>query len=84
MTAHVIPSRFYVHKPTGRTISIFGACPWRSDAEKADFEVYEKGFTIQWPDGSVGTGKPAFETAEAAQAYIDARPGFKGMSTYYN
>jgi len=44
-------------------------------------ELVTKGFTIAWPDGTTGTGRPAFATNAEAEAYLAKVPkGFKGMS----
>ncbi len=68
----VIPCRRYRH-PDGRTASIFSADPGPG------FEVETIGWTIQHPDGTTGIGKPPFPTKEAAQAWVDANPHFRGM-----
>lgn len=81
MPGKVIESRHYLHT-SGRTASIYGALPWRGDVEKAEWTMVTNGFTIAHPDGTVGIGRKPFETAAAAQAWIDANPNFSGMQVY--
>lgn len=65
-------SRSYRHKATGRKVSIFGALPWRGDAEKLEWELVVNGFTIRDNnENTVGCGRvpwalraEAEETAE--------------------
>lgn len=77
--AKVIPSRRWRNRVTGATASIYGAAPYVSDADKADWEVETAGFTIQWDDGTVGNGRPPYATEAEAQAVIDRNPHFRGM-----
>lgn len=70
MPCTVIPSRRWLHT-SGRTASLYGACPWTSDADKGNWTVETSGFTIQNPDGTIGCGKPASATVEEAQALAD-------------
>jgi len=55
----------------GLKASIYGACPWQSQAEKARWTLVPQGFTIQWSDGTVGCGRKPFTTAEDAQRFLD-------------
>ncbi len=77
--AKVIPYRQWVNVD-GRTASITGAAPFAKDAAAEGWSVKESGFTIVWPDGTRGAGRPPFATADEAQAYADKRAGFRGMS----
>lgn len=79
MPAQVIPARTLVHKATGKVISPFSVLPFGT---RDDWEMVEKGFTIAWPDGTTGCGRPPFETAAEAQAMIDRNPRFPGMNQY--
>lgn len=81
MPCTVIPSRRWRHS-SGRTASLYGASPWTSQADRANWQIEESGFTIQNPDGTIGCGKPPSATREEAQALADrlnAR-NFQGMS----
>jgi O-acetyl-ADP-ribose deacetylase (regulator of RNase III) len=80
MSATVIPYRFWQHKVTGAKASLYGArhSTWNPD----DWKLVTEGFTIAWPDGTTGCGRPPFATVAEAQAVIDRRPNFTGMSQY--
>ena len=82
----VIRARAWQHKGTGSRASIYGAHPagGMPGNMKADWEVVETGWTIAWPDGTVGCMKPPFATQEGAEAYLAAHSNFPGMSQYAN
>lgn len=65
---------------TGRTASVGGAAPWLSENDRSAWTLEVTGYTIRHPDGSTGLGRPPFATREAAQAWIDAHPGFRGLN----
>jgi hypothetical protein len=65
----VIPARRWVHV-SGRTASLYGAVPYLSDAEKADWRIDTVGFTWRCADGTIGLGRPAAETQEEAEAVM--------------
>ena len=81
----VIESRRWRHTgnalypASGRTASPYGAAPWLSENERSAWTLEVVGYTIKHPDGTIGIGKPPFPTREAAQAWIDANPHFRGM-----
>jgi hypothetical protein len=67
----VLPYTFYKHK-SGRSASIRGACPWVSDADKANWTKVTQGWTWEVVDnrGNITYGlgrKPAETEAEALQ-----------------
>ena len=67
----IIPYRFYLHI-SGRRASIYSACPWTNEADKPNWKLVERGFTIfDNHTNTSGLGRPPFETLEAAQAFID-------------
>jgi hypothetical protein len=73
----VIPSRRW-QSAAGRTASIYGAVPYRSDAEKArdGWQVVTVGWTIRDNDrGTVGIGRAPFATRADADAWAAARAG---------
>lgn len=70
----VIPSRRWKNAVTGATASVYGALPYVSDADRDNWAVETVGYSIQNDDGTVGSGRPPYPTAEAAQAAIDANP----------
>jgi len=69
-TIRVIASKHYRHKPTGRTASIYGSAPWRSDAEAKEWAIEVSGFTWEHVDFSgrttVGLGRVPAKTYEDA------------------
>jgi len=70
----VIPATRWVHT-SGRTASIYGACPWTHDADRSDWKRETVGFTHECVDhrGSVtiGFGRPPVATEIEAQAVAD-------------
>lgn len=80
MNAEVIPSRRWRNKTTGAIASIYGAVPWWDAAAKDHWEIETCGFTIRWPDGTVGIGRKPFETREEAESYLALQAkNFPGM-----
>ena len=63
----VVPYRFHRHIASGRKVSIFGAVPWVSSADKANWETVSEGFT--WADNKDNTvgccRRPVADRAEA-------------------
>jgi hypothetical protein len=78
--SEVIPYRRWVHAASGRSASIRGAVPYANNAEAEGWAIEDAGFTVLHPDGTTGTGVVPFTTREAAQAWCDAHPNFRGMS----
>lgn len=74
----VIEARRWRH-PSGATASLSGAVPWSATRPQHEWELEVYGWTVKHPDGTTGLGKPPFETREAAQAWVDEHPNFKGM-----
>jgi hypothetical protein len=64
---------------SGRAASVYGACPWTSEADEPNWEIETAGWTVQHPDGTTGIGRVPFATREEAQAWCDANPRFPGM-----
>lgn len=75
-----VPHRRWHHKPSGRTAGVFGAVPYTSEADKADWELVDVGWTVEHPDGTRGVGRFAMDTKEEAEAWIEKNPNFPGMS----
>jgi hypothetical protein len=69
---HISEYRYHHHLPSGRHASIYGACPWRSDAEKAQWELRTRGWTWHLSDGTVGLGRVPAATREEAQQVMDS------------
>ena len=68
----VVESKVWQHRETGRKVSPYGACPWMSDAEKADWELILQGWTLfDRQANTVGCGRVPWPTREAAQAQAD-------------
>lgn len=65
----IIEARIHRHIATGRTASIYGAVPWRSNAERAEWEIVSNGFSFRRPDGTVFRNR-YHATREDAQRQI--------------
>jgi hypothetical protein len=67
----VIPARRWRHT-SGQTASVYGAAPWRSASEMAEWEVEDSGWTVRNPhNGQVGACRPPFATKGEAEAFAD-------------
>jgi len=71
----VTPSRVWNHIPTGRKASIYGACPWYQESEKADWEIVTRGWTWEVQDSrgsvTIGMGHVPAKTEEEAIAFMN-------------
>ena len=66
----IIPAKRWVHTD-GRTASIYGACPYVSDADKASWTMQSVGFTIRDnKTNTVGLGRTPFASIADAQAVL--------------
>lgn len=66
----VIPYRVWL-RDDGKQASLYGAVPYLSDAEKARWQVVERGWTVRDNHfNTVGMGRTPFATREEAQAFI--------------
>jgi hypothetical protein len=67
----VIESKCWRHT-SGRAASIYGACPWLCDAERPEWSLEVRGFTIRDNlTNTVGLGRVPWSTREQAQAFAD-------------
>ncbi len=58
----------------GRTASIYGACPWLSDAERESWRIQVVGWTVQHKKtGTVGIGRAPWPTRKAAEDWLYGR-----------
>lgn len=72
MNYQVIEAKVWEHKETKRHVSIYGASPWTTPADKPNWVIVTTGWTVQNPfTGEVGIGRPAWGTREAAQDFAD-------------
>lgn len=78
----IIPRTFWKNSETGRTASAWGAAPYWGD--KGAWEMVTDGYTVMWPDGTVGTMETKCATEADAQAYIAKMGNFKGWSYLSN
>jgi len=54
----------------GAKASLYGACPWSSQAEKARWRVVSAGWTVRNPvTGEVGACRPPFATKALAEEF---------------
>lgn len=71
MKYQVIESRVWIHT-TGRRVSIYGASPWTSPADKPNWSIHSEGWTVRNPlTGEVGACRTPWATREAAQLWAD-------------
>lgn len=67
----IIPYKYW-EGPNGRKASIYGAVPYRTEAEKKLWEIKTRGFTIEdRHTNTCGMGRPPFKTREDAQRWLD-------------
>lgn len=72
MKYQVIKSKVWKHKITGAIASIYGASPWNSPADKVNWFIEVRGWTVFNPyTNEVGIGKASWGTEEAAQTFSD-------------
>lgn len=67
----VIESRSWVSN-SGRRVSIYGAAPWHSDAQRdaEGWRLVANGYTLRNPyTGEVGLCRPPFATREEAETW---------------
>lgn len=50
----VIPRRVWIHT-SGVTASLYGAHPAQTEAEEAEWRIEERGWTVGWADGRIGS-----------------------------
>jgi len=78
----VIESRVW-QSASGRKVSIYGALPWRSEAERlADgWQIVSQGWTVRNPHtGEVGICRVPWKTREEAQEWADGHvPSTRSM-----
>ena len=64
----VVESKAWKHNETGQTVSPYGACPWNSPAEKSQWTLVTRGWTLYDKNrGTVGVGRQPCKTLEEAQ-----------------
>lgn len=66
----IIESKVWV-RDDGARASIYGAVPYHSESERKRWNIIRQGFTLRNEDsGTVGIGRPPFETIEQAQDHL--------------
>jgi len=66
----VIESKVWRHKITGQSASIYGACPWTTLADKENWHIVSRGWTVENPyTNEVGICRPPWETREEAEEF---------------
>lgn len=64
----IIESKRWENKKTGKTASIYGAVPYKSERDKKDWDIVKVGYTWKVEDGTIGFGtKPVKTYAEALE-----------------
>ncbi len=67
----VIPSRHWRNTKTQATASIYGAAPYNSDADKANWVIEVSGYTWLNDNGTIGLGRMPAATLEEAVEIMD-------------
>lgn len=67
----VIESKHWVNKVNGRTASIYGAAPYTSESEKAQWEIQKRGYTWLTDQGTIGLCRMPVATEAEALAIMD-------------
>lgn len=62
----IIPHEVYVHS-SGRTASMWGACPWQSEAERHEWTKRRRGWTWMMDDGTIGLGRQPTDYTTAVE-----------------
>lgn len=69
----IIPYRYWRNVKTGLKVSIHGACPYYSEADKTDWEIVTNGFTQVRDDGTVRGRHDTYRECQLNAATINAR-----------
>jgi hypothetical protein len=73
--ATIVPCRYWHDPVSNRRFSPFTS--WKPETAV----LVTKGYTISWPDGTQGCGRPPFDTIADAETFLAGVPqGFKGMN----
>ena len=62
----VIPARRWRNSTTGQAASLYGAQPWTSLADKANWSVETSGWTWRNDNGTIGLGRMPANTYDEA------------------
>lgn len=62
----VVESKLWKNIKTGATISVYGACPWGSDADRPNWTLETVGYTWRLDNGTVGLGRVPAKTRDEA------------------
>ena len=58
----------------GRTVSVYGSCPWLSDDERKQWMMQIVGFTVRHlKTGTVGIGRQPWKTRQDAEDWLYGR-----------
>jgi len=72
MTRYTVVESKVWKRDDGKTASIYSACPWTSDDEKARWSLVTVGWTVKDTAlNTFGIGRAPFKTQEQAQALAD-------------
>lgn len=67
----VVPARSWFNVLTGQTASLYGACPWASEADRRNWELRTTGYTWELSNGTIGIGRQPVGTEAEAVALMD-------------
>lgn len=72
----IIPNKFWKRKTDGFKVSLWGAVPWTSEAEKADWDLVTDGYSIRdRKQGTVLTGGKTRTEAEIRKSKLETLGG---------
>lgn len=63
----IVESKIWFNRITGRTASIYGAVPWSTQAQKAEWSLETRGYALRFDNGTVGHGARPFKTRKEAE-----------------
>lgn len=67
---HVVESKIWTNKKTGKTASLYGAVPYTPETVN-DWEIFLRGFTLAFDNGTVGYGQPPMKTRKEAENKLE-------------
>lgn len=72
MKYEVIESKAWIHALTGQTASIYGASPWFYMADRPNWSIVSRGWTVRDNvNNTVGIGRVPWANRDEAQAWAD-------------
>lgn len=71
----LVRSMMWVHQKTAQWVSIHGAVPWSSPADKPNWKIEEVGWTTyNIRENTYGFGRQPFSSKDGLEAFLKAHP----------